>query len=228
MADQAPNMEARMTGPENRCRLVLIVPDMADASEQATIVADALRGGDVASVIIPQYGLDDGTFQKHAEKLVPVVQAAGAAALIAGDTRVAGRAKADGLHVTGSPSELEEAIEKFVPKLIVGGGNATDRHHALEVGELRPDYVFFGKLDGDIKPEAHPKNVALGEWWASMIEIPCIVMGGTDPASVLDVAAAGVEFVALRLAVFSDPAAAPSIVAQVNALLDEKAPRFED
>ena len=42
-------------------------------------------------------------------------------------------------------------MEKFSPKLIVGGGNATDRHHALEMGEIRPDYVFFGKVDGDIK-----------------------------------------------------------------------------
>lgn len=221
-------MEARMTVPEDRCRLVLIVPDIAEIEEQAKVVADALRGGDVASVIIPQYGLDDGAFQKHAEKLVPIVQAAGAAALIAGDSRVAGRAKADGLHITGGIAELTEAVEKFVPKLIVGAGNAADRHHALEVGELRPDYIFFGKLDGDIKPEAHPKNLALGEWWASMIEIPCVIMGGTDPKSALEVALTGAEFVALHLAVFAEPANAPSIVAEVNALLDEKAPRFED
>jgi thiamine-phosphate pyrophosphorylase len=221
-------MEDRMTVPEDRCRLVLIVPDIADIEEQAKVVADALRGGDVASVIIPQYGLDDGVFQKHAEKLVPVVQAAGAAALIAGDSRVAGRAKADGLHITGGIAELTDAVEKFVPKLIIGAGNAADRHHALEVGELRPDYIFFGKLDGDIKPEAHPKNLALGEWWASMIEIPCVIMGGTDPKSALEVALTGAEFVALHLAVFAEPASAPSIVAEVNALLDEKAPRFED
>ena len=221
-------MEDRMTVPEDRCRLVLIVPDIADMEEQAKVVADALRGGDVASVIIPQYGLDDGVFQKHAEKLVPVVQAAGAAALIAGDSRVAGRAKADGLHITGGIAELTDAVEKFVPKLIIGAGNAADRHHALEVGELRPDYIFFGKLDGDIKPEAHPKNLALGEWWASMIEIPCVIMGGTDPKSALEVALTGAEFVALHLAVFAEPASAPSIVAEVNALLDEKAPRFED
>jgi thiamine-phosphate pyrophosphorylase len=217
-----------MTEPENRCRLVLIVPDIADADEQAKIVADALKGGDVASVIMPQYGLDDSAFQKHAEKLVPVIQDAGAAALLAGDSRVVGRTKADGLHLTGPAAEISEAVDKYADKLIVGGGNATDRHHALEIGEERPHYIFFGKLDGDIKPEAHPKNVALGEWWASMIEIPCIVMGGTDPASALVVAEAGVEFVALRIAVFGDPSQAPSIVAQVNALLDEKAPRFED
>ncbi|KQV31534.1 thiamine-phosphate pyrophosphorylase [Rhizobium sp. Root1203] len=216
-----------MTEPQNRCRLVLIVPDIADADEQAKIVGDALKGGDVASVIVPQYALNDGEFQKHAEKLVPIIQDAGAAALLAGDSRVVGRTKADGLHLTGPASEISEAIDKYADKLIVGGGNAADRHHALEIGEERPDYIFFGKLEGDIKPEAHPKNVALGEWWASMIEIPCIVMGGTDPASALVVAESGAEFVALRLAVFADPARAPSVVAEVNALLDEKAPRFE-
>ena len=217
-----------MTIAENRCRLVLIVPDIADAGIRTAMVGDALKGGDVASVIIPQYGLDDATFQKHAEKIVPVVQEAGAAALISGDSRVAGRVKADGLHIAGKLPEFAEAVESHVPKMIVGGGSATDRHGALEIGELRPDYIFFGKLEGDIKPEAHSKNVALGEWWASMIEIPCIVMGGTDPNSVLDVALAGVEFVALRQAIFADPAAAGLRVAEVNALLDEKAPRFED
>ena len=217
-----------MSQPEDRCRLVLIVPEMADAEDQAKALADALRGGDVASVIIPQYALDDIAFQKRAEKLVPLAQAAGAAALIAGDSRVAGRARSDGLHVAGSAEALAEAVEKFTPKLIVGGGSAADRHGALEIGEVRPDYIFFGKFDGDIKPEAHPKNVALGEWWASMIEIPCIVMGGSDLQSAAEVALCGAEFVALRAAIFAAPAGPAVAVAEVNALLDEKAPRFDD
>lgn len=217
-----------MSTPEDRCRLVLIAPDIAEIDARVKAVSDALRGGDVASVIIPQYGLDEHEFQKHAEALVPVIQKADAAALVAGDTRVAGRARADGLHVSGNAGELTESVEKFSPKLIVGGGNATDRHHALEMGEVRPDYIFFGKIDGDIKPEAHPKNLALAEWWSSMIEIPCMVMGGSDPDSVVAVAENGAEFVALRLAVFDEPAQAASVVARVNALLDEKAPRFAD
>ncbi len=176
-----------MTKVDNRCRLVLIVPQLDDAQKQATELQEALRGGDVASVIIPQYDLDDATFQKRAELIVPMVQEAGAAALIAGDSRVASRVKADGLHVAGNAEALAEAVENFAPKLIVGGGNADDRHKALEMGESNPDYVFFGKLEGDIKPEAHPKNLALGEWWASMIEIPSIVMGGTDISSVVAV-----------------------------------------
>lgn len=217
-----------MSNVETRCRLVLILPEGEELAARVAMLEGALKGGDVASVILPQYGLDDGQFQKHAEALVSVVQKAGAAALVAGDTRVAGRARADGIHVTGGLEELGEAVEKFTPKLIVGGGNATDRHKALEVGEVQPDYIFFGKIGGDIKPEAHPKNLALAEWWASMVEIPCIVLGGTDPQSALAVAETGAEFVALDKAVFADPQQAPHVVAAVNALLDEKAPRFEE
>lgn len=216
-----------MSDAEPRCRLVLILPEGEDLAARAAMLEGALKGGDVASVILPQYGLDDGQFQKHAETLVPIIQQAGAAALVAGDTRVAGRAKADGIHITGGLEALGEAVEKFTPKLIVGGGNATDRHKALEIGEVQPDYIFFGKIGGDIKPEAHPKNLALAEWWASMVEIPCIVLGGTDLQSALAAAETGAEFVALDRAVFADPAQAPHVVAAVNALLDEKAPRFE-
>ena len=215
-----------MSAPKNRCRLVLIVPAHDDADHQAKTLEDALRGGDVASVIIPQYGLDDSAFQKLAETLVPIVQEAGAAALVAGDSRTASRVKADGLHVLGGAEALSEAMESFSPKLIVGGGNADDRHKALEQGESNPDYMFFGKLEGDIKPDAHSKNLALGEWWASMIEIPAIVMGGSDVASVVAVSETGVEFVALRDAVFGHAGGAAQAVAEANALLDEKAPRF--
>ena len=216
-----------MSDVDTRCRLVLILPEGEDLSARAAMLEGALKGGDVASVILPQYNLDDALFQKHAELLVSIVQQAGAAALVAGDTRVAGRVKADGIHVTGGVEELSETIEKFTPQFIVGGGNATDRHKALEIGDAQPDYILFGKIGGDIKPEAHPKNLALGEWWASMIEIPCIVLGGMDPQSALAVAETGAEFVALDKAVFADPAQAPHVVAAINALLDEKAPRFE-
>ncbi|MDP9836202.1 thiamine-phosphate pyrophosphorylase [Neorhizobium huautlense] len=216
-----------MSASEDRCRLVLILPDLADDAALVEQLSAALEGGDVASVIVPQYDLAEQAFQARAEKLVPLIQEAGAAAMICGDTRVAGRSKADGLHITGPLEELGEAIEKFTPKLMVGAGAAADRHKALEVGELRPDYIFFGKLDGDIKPEAHPKNVALGEWWAAMVEIPCIVMGGTDASSAVIVAESGAEFVAMRLGVFSHPEGPRAAVQQINASLDEKAPRFD-
>ena len=64
-------------------RLVLAAPEGSDAGRLANRIGDALRGGDVASVILPQYDLDERTFQRVAEAAVPVIQEAGAAALIA-------------------------------------------------------------------------------------------------------------------------------------------------
>ncbi len=215
-----------MSDVENRCRLVLVTPEFSDPDAAATQLGDALRGGDVASVIIPQYELGEQAYQTLVEKLVPIIQKANAAALVAGDSRAAARAGADGLHIDGTVELLQDAIERFTPDMIVGGGRAKERHVALEIGELRPDYVFFGKIDGDIKPEAHKKNINLAEWWASMVEIPCVVMAGHSVASIVDVAETGAEFVALRNAVFGEPEKAALLVAEANALLDEKAPRF--
>ncbi|AMM85464.1 thiamine phosphate synthase [Martelella sp. AD-3] len=216
-----------MDTEQDRCRLVLIAPEIADMKTQEKAIADALRGGDVASVILPQYGETAEAFQKRAELIVPMIQNYEAAAIIAGDTRVAGRAKADGIHVEGGTEALADAMDRFSPRMIVGGSGPKDRHHALELGELNPDYVFFGKLDGDTHPQTHPKNLELGEWWASMVEIPCIVMAGSEPASVIEAALTWAEFVAVGKAVFAAPGGPAGMVAQINAALDEKAPRFD-
>lgn len=211
------------TTPPNRCRIVLIAP----AGIAAAPVLAALDGGDVASLILPQYDLDEASFQALAEKIVPAAQAGGVAVIIDGDTRIAGRVQADGLHVEANKATLEETIENFQAKMMVGCGGAKTRDDALELGETRPDYIFFGRFGYDNKPEPHPRNLSLGQWWAEMIEIPCIVMAGSDIASVEAVAATGCEFVALSGAVFAEGVDPREAVASANALLDQTAPHFE-
>lgn len=82
-----------------RPRLVLVTPRPAPGPDFSGPLAAALSGGDVAAVVIDLFGLDDIAGQALAEALVPVAQAAGAAAIVAGDTRIAGRAKADGVQL---------------------------------------------------------------------------------------------------------------------------------
>jgi thiamine-phosphate pyrophosphorylase len=217
-----------MADLSDRCRLVLVAPAADTAEALVERLEAALSGGDVASVLLPQRDLDDKTFQTICAAVVPVIQAAGVAALVAGDSRVAGRVKADGLFVAENAESLREAIEKHTPSMIVGGGNARDRHTALAIGEAEPDFIFFGKLDGDIKPEPHRKNLALAEWWASMVGIPCILMGGEDASHALAMAETGAEFIAFGKAVFEAGDGPKAAVSGINAVLDEKAPRFED
>lgn len=197
-------------------RLVLIAPEGVSADDFAQALEKALSGGDVASLIMPQYGMDDAAFQRFAEKAAPIAQAAGAAVIIAGDTRIAGRVGADGLHVDGLAA-LQEAIETYQARMAVGVGGIKTRDDALDLGELRPDYIFFGKFGFDNKPETHPRNLGLAQWWAEMIEIPCVLMAGSDIESVAEAARTGAEFIAVSRAVFDgDPAAN---VARANAIL---------
>jgi thiamine-phosphate pyrophosphorylase len=210
-----------------RCRIVLIAPPAASADELVKQLGNALSGGDVASVMLPAYDADETLFQTIAEAVVPVVQKAGAAAIIVGNTQIAGRVKADGLHIEGPVADIAANVARFSPKMIVGTGNIKNRHTALEIGEAQPDYVLFGKIGADNKPEAHPRNIELADWWASMIEIPCIIQAGNTLDSITDAVLTGAEFIALGAAIFdgSDPASA---VKEANRLLDEHAPGFEE
>lgn len=211
----------------NRCRIVIVAPQTADSAGCAALLKSALAGGDVASVILPQYELDDDGFERYAAPLVPLVQARGAAVMIAGASSVAFRTGADGLHVEGREA-LADAMSRHAPKLMVGAGGPRDRDEALVLGELQPDYVFFGRFGYDTRPEPHRRNLALGRWWAEMTRLPCIVAGGSDIASVGDVARTGVEFVALSSAVFGQPEDPATRVAAANAILDDPAFDFGD
>ena len=222
--------------PTTRCRLILCMGPQAIENCDAAQLKDILNAGDVASVIFYPQDRDESVFQKAVEPLVPVVQSAGVAAIIADATRTAGRVGADGLQLGQDPGELTEAIEKFSPALMVGAANVKTRHNALVLGELQPDYLMFGKPGGDIRPEPHPKNLALGQWWSTMVEIPCIVLAGNAVESVVEAAQTGSEFVALGHAIFApndnakidkNHRSAAQRVQAANQLLDEHAPPFE-
>ena len=216
------------TNPPNRCRIVLIAPPSGFAGDFDRRLADALAGGDVASILLPAYDLDDQAFQAIAERVVPVAQDKGVAAVVAGDSRIAGRVHADGIHVEGRKEQLADAIDRMQDKMMVGAGGAKTRDDALALGEERPDYLFFGRFGYDNTPAPHPRNLNLGRWWAEMIEIPCIVLGGSEVGSVEAVATTGAEFVALSSAVFADGVDAAAAIGRANELLDQTAPRFGD
>ncbi len=95
----------------------------------------------------------------------------------------------------------------------------------MEAGEANPDYVFFGRLDGDTADVIFDKALDLAAWWAPTFVIPAIVMGGRSVASVREAVASGVEFVALARAVFEadDPAAAVAEATRLLAIVGEPA-----
>ncbi len=215
------------TAVPNRCRIVLIAR-AADKGAAPDRVLAALEGGDVSSLILVGDEAGGDKFQDWCEAITSDAQAKGVAIIVAGDTRVAGRIGADGIHMIAAADDIADAVKRHNGKMIVGADGGKTRDEALDIGEAQPDYIFFGRFGFDNKAEAHPRNLDLAQWWAEMIEIPCIVQAGSDVASVEAAAATGAEFVALDAAVFGEGVDPRGAVAEANRRLDETAPRFED
>lgn len=208
-----------------RSRLVLVTPLTLDPAPFARELSDALSGGDVASLIIAPKVTSEMALQRIAETLTPIAQQAGAAVMVANDTRAMGRAKADGVHVDGGIAALKEAIDAVQPRGMVGAAHLKTRHDAMEAGEAGADYVFFGFLDKEEGPETHKKSLELGEWWASMFEPASIVLAGSTMESIEDAAETGVDFIAARLAIWNHPEGPAVAVREANRLLDAVAER---
>jgi thiamine-phosphate pyrophosphorylase len=206
------------------CRLCLITPRLATADAFAPRLDEALAAGDVASLIITSDGSDPAAFQRKAELLVPVAQKHGVAALIQNDTRIAARTRADGVHVDSGLADLRTAIEALRPDRVVGAGDLKSRHDAMAAGEADPDYVFFGRLDGDFADEVAERALALAEWWAELFQIPAVLMAGRTIASVAEARATGVDFVALRSAVWDHDEGPGAAVAAANLILASREP----
>jgi thiamine-phosphate pyrophosphorylase len=211
-----------------RARLFLITPRRVDAAAFAPQLEAALSAGDVASLLIAPEVSSAAELQTIAETLVPIAQKHDVAALVVGDSRVMGRARADGLHVEGGLAALTEATEALQPKSIVGAGNLRVRHEAMEAGEAGADYVFFGLLDLDETDEPHRKTLDLGAWWAELFEPPCVLLAGRTMASVEVCARTGADFVALRAAAWEHPDGPAAAIVEANAILDRVAQEFPD
>lgn len=222
MAKATKKTAARVVPEFVRPRLVLATTLLPDGEAGERLLRAALSGGDVSSVIFDPAGRDADAFQHFAEPLVALVQDHGAAAIVTDDTRCAGRVQADGLHLTDGDAEaLGEAIERYQPRLIVGAAGFQTRHDALEAGERLPDYMMFGRLGADHEDASDAADLDMAEWWAEIVEVPCILLGGGDLSTLGEAAETGAEFICLSRAIFAAPGGPAEAVARANRIFDE-------
>ena len=211
----------------DRCRLVLVLPPELPAADAPAALADALKGGDVASLVVPIGEMGERAYADHLKALAAIAQPASVAVVAERDARLAGRLQLDGVHLpSGDLDEVADVMDRVKGRMSVGVEGPRTRDRAMELGEMQPDYVMFGRLDGDTHEAPMPKNLELAEWWASMIEIPSIVMCGTDLDGVVECAETRAEFVAVSRAAFAEPDRAREMVSRANTMLDANAPRF--
>lgn len=203
----------------SRTRLYLITPPAFALEGFAAELTHALAGGDVACVQLRLKGADDAAILTAAERLMPIVQAAGAAFLINDRPDLARIAGADGVHVGQEDAPYAEARRILGKDRIVGVTAHDSRHLAIEAAEAGADYVAFGAFYPTAtkvaKSQAEPDLLA---WWSGLAETPCVAIGGITVHNAAPLVSAGADFLAVSSGVWSHPEGPRKAVAEFNRL----------
>ena len=200
-----------------RSKVCLIV-EASDADSAARVAAAFERVPVAVLVIRP--GAGDASAVRG---LVQEAQRRGVAALIENDAELAGKVGADGVHLAAS-ADLSGAYASrrasLGAKSIVGVDAGGSRHDAMTVAEEGADYIAFGiAADAPDREEAAADRLDLVQWWAEIFEVPVVAFDVATPEEARDLADAGADFIAVRLATDVPASDAASRVAEIAAAI---------
>jgi thiamine-phosphate pyrophosphorylase len=178
----------------------LYVSASADADPQQ--VAARLNAAGAATLLI---AAREGSALTAAEArpLVELAQKMDIAALIEGDAQLARTLRADGVHLPWSKdiaARYAEAREILGTRYIVGVDVGRSRHDAMSLAEDGADYIGFGiPAHVEDRQTALERRLELIFWWSEIFEVPCVAFDVDNADDAIALAAAGADFIAMRL-----------------------------
>ena len=184
------------------CRLYLVTPPELSVDFPDRLAA-ALDAGDVAAVQLRLKDVPDDTLKQAVDRLLPVARSRGVAFLLNDRPDLAAAFGCDGAHV-GQSDMPARAARKILKNLTLGVTCHNSRHLAMQAGEDGADYVAFGAFfpSSTKQPPAMAETGILA-WWAAMMEIPCVAIGGIDAENCAPLVQAGADFLAVAGAVWN-------------------------
>lgn len=202
-----------------RCRLYLITPPKLEPKLFADTLKRALQGGDVASVQLRLKHASDEDVLRTGETLLPITQKAGVAFILNDRPDLAAKLGADGVHVGQEDASYADARAAMGTNRIVGVTCHDSRHLGIEAAEAGADYVAFGAFfptgTKDAKTRAEPE---LLRWWADVMVVPCVAIGGITVENCAPLIEAGADFLAVASGVWDYPTGPGAAVKAFNAL----------
>jgi thiamine-phosphate pyrophosphorylase len=200
------------------CRLYLISPPRLAPNDFAGVLKDALQGGDVASFQLRLKDAGDDEIRRAADILRPIVQANGTAFLLNDRPDLAAELGCDGVHIGQEDAPYAEA-RRLLPGGIVGVTAHDSRHLAMEAAEAGADYVAFGAFfPTATKAPKSRADIELLHWWAQMMVVPVVAIGGITVRNAPALVAAGADFLAVAAGVWEYPDGPQAAVRAFNAL----------
>ena len=204
-------------------QIYLVTPRHIDLETFPAQLQAAMDGGDIAALLIDCETNNDNELQKITQTIAPMAQKHDIAVVLRGDSRVAGRTKCDGLHIDGDLTDIQNGVEDYANRFMLGAEGGNKRHTAMEIGESGIDYIMFGRLDAPTMETIHEKSLDMADWWSTLFEVPAVIIGGSDLSECAKVSAMGIEFIALREAIWDHEAGPQVAVSEACALLAEGA-----
>jgi len=187
-------------------RLYLVTPAALDPKEFRDRLAAALDAGDVAAVQLRLKDVDDDAIRRACDALRPVTQQRGVAFLLNDRPDLAAQAGCDGVHVGQQDTPYAQARALLGPDRIVGVTCHASRDLAMEAAEAGADYVAFGAFfPTTTKVSGHRADLEILQWWAEIMTVSCVAIGGITPENCGPLVGAGADFLAVVSAVWNAP-----------------------
>ena len=202
-----------------RCRLYLITPPKFDVKSFGDTLKRALDAGDVASLQLRLKDVSDADILRAGETLMPIAQRAGVAFILNDRADLAEQLGADGVHIGQDDMSYAEARAAIGPNKIIGVTCHDSRHLAIDAAESGADYVAFGAFFPTTTKE--PKSQADIEtlrWWAELMVVPCVAIGGITTENARPLIEAGADFLAVSSGVWDYAQGPAAAVKAFNAL----------
>jgi thiamine-phosphate pyrophosphorylase len=200
------------------CRLYLISPPRIAPNDFAGVLKDALKGGDVASFQLRLKDVSDDEIRRATDLLRPIVQANGTAFILNDRPDLAAELGCDGVHVGQEDAPYAEA-RALLPDGIVGVTAHDSRHLAMEAAEAGADYVAFGAFFAtNTKEPKTSADIELLRWWADMMVVPVVAIGGITVQNAPALVEAGADFLAVSAGVWAHDGGPEAAVHAFNAL----------
>jgi len=202
----------------DRCRLYLITPPKLEPRAFVEPLKRALGAGDVASLQLRLKDVSDDEIEQAVNALMPIAQAADVAFILNDRPDLAKKFGCDGVHVGQEDASYVEARAAMGPG-IVGVTCHDSRHLAIEAAEAGADYVAFGAFFPTSTKEAKTHaDLDLLTWWAEVMVVPCVAIGGITVENAAPLVAAGADFLAVSSGVWAHPDGPDAAVKAFNAL----------
>ena len=195
-----------MSDDAGGCRLYLVTPPALDPYAFRHVLAAALDAGDVAAVQLRLKDASDDDVREAMDMLRPVAQTRGVAFLVNDRPDIAKQGGCDGAHVGQTDMSATQARKLLGPELMLGVTCHASRDLAMDAGDAGADYVAFGAFfPSSTKAPPSMAEPEIVEWWSSMMELPCVAIGGITPENCATLVQAGADFLAVSAAVWAHP-----------------------